>query len=125
MSINSAQPTDVVPQNTIDVPPPVLSQFKWKMLPSMDKPPVLQSLLVDSTQGKRKIIIINGTPFYQSTGENSGFDKTWFPFLGVQESRVLPETYRGWLQKPYAEKMPILDEFKIDKVTQSRFGNIQ
>lgn len=34
---------------------------------------------------KRRIISINGLPFYQSSGDASTHTGTWFPFFGLQE----------------------------------------
>lgn len=40
----------------------------------------------------RKITVIDGVPFYCSSGVNSGYPETWFPFLGLDR--------KGWFRKP-------------------------
>lgn len=54
----------------------------------------------------RKIAVINGIPFYQSSGDNSKIGGTWEPFLGLEtknEITLFGRKYnnaRGWLKKP-------------------------
>lgn len=43
----------------------------------------LDYLLYKTSGGKRKIAKIHEYGFYQSTGSNSGYKDTWFPFLGI------------------------------------------
>ncbi len=51
-----------------------------------------------------KLILEGKTyPFYKSTGHNSGYRETWFPFHGI-----LPE--KGWFIKPHD---PMNDSFAI------------
>jgi hypothetical protein len=42
-------------------------------------------LYKSSNEGDRKMAICNGYAIYQSTGTNSGFPGTWFPFLGIAD----------------------------------------
>ncbi|MFT4060111.1 MAG: hypothetical protein QM652_11260 [Legionella sp.] len=47
---------------------------------------------VDTARIFRKITVIDGVPFYCSSGTNSGCPETWFPFLGLD--------WNGWFRKP-------------------------
>ncbi|CEK09870.1 hypothetical protein [Legionella hackeliae] len=42
---------------------------------------------------ERKIIVVDGIPFYQSTGKNSGARDTWFPFVTLRGNKepTIPE----------------------------------
>lgn len=51
----------------------------------------------DKDQGNRLITVIQGLPFYLSTGKNSGEKNTWFPFLGTYPLST-------WLIKPPSVK---------------------
>ncbi|MGE4349540.1 MAG: hypothetical protein AB7D28_07225 [Candidatus Berkiella sp.] len=53
-----------------------------------------------SSTTQRNIISINGMPFYQSSGNNSAFPHTWFPFLGLQEKDLNFFISKGWYIKP-------------------------
>src|SRR5688572_25540641 len=35
----------------------------------------------------RKIVVVNGQPYYQSTGENSGMPNVWLPFYGCSSNK--------------------------------------
>lgn len=67
---------------------------------------------------QRKLITINGMPFYCSTGNNSGFPDTWLPFYGINLTggyHVLlagGQVTRGWLIKPseFLQKLTLSDE---------------
>lgn len=48
----------------------------------------------------RKIVSIEGYPFYCSTGDNSGHENTWFPFTGIMETNYR-NFNKGWFIKPY------------------------
>ncbi|UTW43927.1 hypothetical protein KFE69_07510 [bacterium SCSIO 12844] len=37
-------------------------------------------------EGDRKLFVVNGKPFYISTGKNSGMIDTAFPVLGISET---------------------------------------
>ncbi|MCS5708970.1 hypothetical protein CC99x_008655 [Candidatus Berkiella cookevillensis] len=50
-----------------------------------------------TTQGN--IISINGLPFYQSSGDNSAFPDTWFPFFGCLENDLNVLRKKGWYIK--------------------------
>lgn len=55
----------------------------------------------------RKVTVIDGVPFYCSSGTNSGWSDTWFPFLGLEMS------FRncGWFRKPgFLDKLSSLPE---------------
>jgi len=54
----------------------------------------------------REIISIAGMPFYQSTGHNSAYANTWFPFFGLQESNAVGAYPRGWFIKSFASDLP-------------------
>jgi serine/threonine protein kinase len=56
----------------------------------------------------RKITVIDGVPFYCSSGINSGSPETWFPFLGLN--------INGWFRKPGS-----MDELssQIDTIPES------
>lgn len=59
----------------------------------------------DYNEAKRQIISIHGMPFYKSSGLNSTFEGTWFPFFGIQE--VDSGFYsKGHFLKPF---LPIFD----------------
>jgi serine/threonine protein kinase len=50
-----------------------------------------------TSQGtSRKLSVIDGVPFYCSSGENSHSRGTWFPFLGIETEG----SDRGWFRKP-------------------------
>jgi hypothetical protein len=45
---------------------------------------------------ERKIVVLNGLPYYESTGQSSGAAKTWFPFIMITgkkpiETKDLPK----------------------------------
>ncbi|MBN9286453.1 MAG: hypothetical protein BGO43_06785 [Gammaproteobacteria bacterium 39-13] len=48
----------------------------------------------NTKRGDRKITFIDGYAFYQSTGTNSGFEATWFPFLGVADPDSDDQRYK-------------------------------
>lgn len=73
------------------------------------------------------ITVINGIPFYQSTGKNSHQPSTWFPFRGMKEKTK-------WIMKPRqveSEYYPnelnnfIKESDLTTMVTIKRFGNLQ
>lgn len=85
---------------------------------------------------ERLIIVINGAPYYLSTGLNSGSEKTWFFFAGVSENH---KHHPGWFIKPHHSKKTkdrledylgayawgFIRHFKIDKeISISRFGDL-
>lgn len=37
----------------------------------------------------RKMVVIKGQPYYQSTGQNSGSPGTWLPFIMINGSEAL------------------------------------
>ncbi len=81
---------------------------------------------ITANNTRRLMTIINGIPFYQSSGLNSGHPKTWLPFRGIKESS-------GWIMKPSKEKLnklpdelrEFIDENDIDEdISIHRFGNL-
>lgn len=70
--------------------------------PSNAKTPITFSQIKDvsSESSLHNIISINGMPFYQSSGNNSAFPDTWFPFLGLQEKDLNFFISKGWYIKP-------------------------
>lgn len=77
----------------------------------------------------RNFIVINGMPFYRSSGNNSGYPETWFPFFGIQEQDA-DKTPRGWLIKPKSDLyIPIklgrtLNTLFQDKTLSYRFSSL-
>lgn len=77
----------------------------------------------------RKITVIDGVPFYCSSGVNSGCPQTWFPFLGLN--------INGWFRKPGSmdelssqiDTIPEIynDYFDIDPTNniRSRFASLK
>lgn len=59
----------------------------------------------------RKTTVINGVPFYCSSGINSKCAETWFPFLGLD--------LEGWFRKPgFMQELPNLDDTIPKKIHQ-------
>lgn len=77
--------------------------------------------LFDWSDGPRRMTVIRGFPMYRSTGRNSKFKDTWFPFLGIDGT--------GWLRKPQVnlpnDVLSFFKEIELDNsiITLSRFGN--
>lgn len=40
---------------------------------------------------ERKIVVVDGIPYYESTGQNSGSASTWFPFVMLRGTTTLSE----------------------------------
>jgi hypothetical protein len=64
------------------------------------------------SNNERKIVVINGIPFYQSTGQNSGASGAWFPFIMVRGNKVinldnLPEEWHQFFRIPLPENYMI------------------
>jgi hypothetical protein len=38
-------------------------------------------IIVKLSEGSRRIVVINGVSYYESTGKNSGYEKIFFPFM--------------------------------------------
>jgi hypothetical protein len=54
--------------------------------------------LGDSKDSDRKIVVVDGQPYYQSTGRNSGYSGIWFPFILIRGNKFsvknLPKNYK-------------------------------
>jgi hypothetical protein len=50
---------------------------------------ILYLATVKGQQEKRKMIVVNGQAFYQSTGHNSKLEETWLPFCMVRGTKEL------------------------------------
>ena len=46
-------------------------------------------IVYGSGSGKRKITVVDGMPYYQSTGENSGMSGVWLPFIMLVGNYVI------------------------------------
>lgn len=64
----------------------------------------IEQISLKSNDVTRFIIVFNGTPFYSSSGENSGFAGTWFPFFGIF-STYFYHLAPGWFVKPHFLKL--------------------
>lgn len=53
-----------------------------------------------------EIISIKGLPFYQSSGNQSNFPNTWFPFFGLLENTKMSLYRQGWFIKALEQKLP-------------------
>ncbi|HHT0592145.1 TPA: hypothetical protein ACTXXA_001816 [Legionella anisa] len=62
---------------------------------------------------KRKMVVIDGTPYYQSTGKNSNLPSTWFPFVMVRGTEQLNE-YN--IPSNFERNFSILDSYSRDQV---------
>lgn len=88
------------------------------------------------SSNNREIISVAGMPFYQSTGHNSAYPNTWFPFFGVQQNNTAGAYPRGWFIKSFASDLPKHITNKMDELfpsyggcdagreLQSRFWNV-
>ncbi|WP_167554501.1 hypothetical protein [Legionella israelensis] len=57
-------------------------------------------MIEESTQLIRWVSVLGDKPFYLSSGMNSGYRNTWFPFQGMQQEDVGATTFKGLLVKP-------------------------
>lgn len=51
----------------------------------------------DGTKLTRNICVVNGQPFYTSSGEQSGMEDVWLPFEGFAPP---VQQHSGMIQKP-------------------------
>ncbi|MBS0287680.1 MAG: hypothetical protein JSR17_10310 [Proteobacteria bacterium] len=68
------------------------------------------------------VISIGGMPFYRSSGDSSGFAKTWFPFFGIQEKEDDPIYKKGTFLKAVETKLPREVILKIKELYPSYGG---
>ncbi|MCS5711333.1 hypothetical protein [Candidatus Berkiella aquae] len=68
---------------------------------------------------ERNIISIHGMPFYKSSGQNSCYSDTWFPFLGVLQEDVNIFLSKGWFIKPQESNLPKDVKDKMDELFPS------
>jgi hypothetical protein len=96
-----------------------------------------QGISRENGHPERRIISLNGQPFYQSSGQNSGSRGTWFPFFGrLEKDQPCYYMKRGWFIKPsdysfpnaLSTKMkqlyPTYSGSSYDEQLLSRFGSL-
>lgn len=106
-----------------------LIEIMPKDIPKMP-PKTLNAKYIRQLNGflERKIAVINGYLFYESSGKASKFQGTWFPFLGLSEDH--PFYGKGWYIKPdHNEKIKTYMEKSVELNLKtfelpSRFGSI-
>lgn len=81
-----------------------------------------KTLNIEQAQGTRTIISIKGLPFYLSSGENSAYGGTWFPFFGVNETNSQSEHGIGWFRKSPESKLPADIRKKMSVIFPSYAG---
>ncbi|MBI5448344.1 MAG: hypothetical protein HY939_06450 [Gammaproteobacteria bacterium] len=64
---------------------------------NLKKKKSLATCVHQGRSGDRRIVVVNGMAFYQSTGSNSQFKNVWFPFFGISDGSV---GLAGWFIKP-------------------------
>lgn len=84
---------------------------------------VIDTDLPENEQTKRLMTVIDGIPFYCSSGTNSTQPGTWFPFLSIKENT-------GWIIKPKASVPSDVIDYCEQKEIQheivlTRFGTIR
>ena len=70
------------------------------------KPVLKIAHITHTTEQTYDIISINGLPFYQSSGQQSNYPKTWFPFFGLLENSKTSFYPEGWFIKALESKLP-------------------
>ncbi|MBS0287699.1 MAG: hypothetical protein JSR17_10405 [Proteobacteria bacterium] len=65
---------------------------------------ILYNAIDNGKPTQRKISSIYGFPFYCSSGNNSSFADTWFPFFGIEEQNC-PFWKRGYFLKPISSNL--------------------
>lgn len=81
-----------------------------------------KTFLMISNQGDRLGVVVDGQPYYQSTGENSSQPNTVFPFNGLKGRNGYP----NWIIKPGNLKSPneIIKHNFIDQITDDNAKNL-
>ncbi|MBI5448254.1 MAG: hypothetical protein HY939_05955, partial [Gammaproteobacteria bacterium] len=64
---------------------------------NLKKKESLATVAYVGNSGTRRIAVVNGVAFYQSTGNNSKFKNVWFPFFGISAGDI---GHKGWFIKP-------------------------
>src|SRR5579871_2732150 len=92
-----------------------------------NNPKEIQYILFQGHHRSRLVALINGIPFYQSSGMNSHQPRTWMPFKGI-------DVKTGWLIKPSKEENRELPEALLyyikqlnitdDIISITRFGTL-
>lgn len=70
----------------------------------------------------RKMTVVDGQPYYQSTGRNSGVPEIWFPFImmsGTKPIMSIPEIYNQDSIKAAKVKPSIKDPYYIIKLSHT------
>lgn len=70
------------------------------------KPTLKIAHITHTTEQTYEIISIHGLPFYQSSGQQSNFANTWFPFFGLLENNKTSLYREGWFIKSLETKLP-------------------
>ncbi|MGE3317937.1 MAG: hypothetical protein AB7I18_01465 [Candidatus Berkiella sp.] len=76
----------------------------------------------ERSENDREIISVAGMPFYQSTGQNSAYTNTWFPFFGIEQTNRVGAYPRGWFIKSFVTDLPKSITDKMDELFPSYGG---
>lgn len=88
---------------------------------------ILQKSQEHNTLVSRNIVCILGMPFYCSSGKNSGFSDTWFPFYGIDRMGIFVKRFQddGTLPEQfYKQFSPASCYDRAASQLPARFGSL-